>query len=98
MKRGGQEIFVGPLGHQSSQLIKYFEVICTIKQQEIVFGDLVSNIEEHLPFVFRRFQEYLKSKMVIIPQLGCWKFLLHHKNKCWGSILLKYTKTQTSIG
>ncbi|KZV28328.1 Pleiotropic drug resistance 12 [Dorcoceras hygrometricum] len=27
MKRGGQEIYVGPLGHQSSQLIKYFEGI-----------------------------------------------------------------------
>ncbi|XP_022857343.1 pleiotropic drug resistance protein 1-like isoform X2 [Olea europaea var. sylvestris] len=27
MKRGGQEIYVGPLGHQSSQLIKYFEEI-----------------------------------------------------------------------
>ncbi|KAK4798053.1 hypothetical protein SAY86_030379 [Trapa natans] len=25
MKRGGQEIYVGPLGHHSSQLIKYFE-------------------------------------------------------------------------
>ncbi|PIN06857.1 Pleiotropic drug resistance proteins (PDR1-15), ABC superfamily [Handroanthus impetiginosus] len=27
MKRGGQEIYVGPLGHQSSHLIKYFEAI-----------------------------------------------------------------------
>ncbi|XVE52143.1 hypothetical protein DITRI_Ditri02bG0098800 [Diplodiscus trichospermus] len=27
MKRGGQEIYVGPLGHQSKQLIKYFEEI-----------------------------------------------------------------------
>ncbi|KAK4801462.1 hypothetical protein SAY86_021949 [Trapa natans] len=27
MKRGGQEIYVGPLGHHSSQLIKYFEGI-----------------------------------------------------------------------
>ena len=26
MKRGGDEIYVGPLGHQSSQLIRYFEV------------------------------------------------------------------------
>ena len=26
MKRGGEEIYVGPLGHQSSQLISYFEV------------------------------------------------------------------------
>ena len=26
MKRGGQEIYVGPLGHHSSHLIKYFEV------------------------------------------------------------------------
>ncbi|KAK4782743.1 hypothetical protein SAY86_007117 [Trapa natans] len=25
MKRGGEEIYVGPLGHHSSQLIKYFE-------------------------------------------------------------------------
>ncbi|XP_073136046.1 pleiotropic drug resistance protein 1-like [Henckelia pumila] len=27
MKRGGQELYVGPLGHHSSQLIKYFEGI-----------------------------------------------------------------------
>ncbi|KAL2554989.1 ABC transporter G family member 40 [Forsythia ovata] len=27
MKQGGQEIYVGPLGHHSSQLIKYFEGI-----------------------------------------------------------------------
>ncbi|KAL2544694.1 ABC transporter G family member 40 [Forsythia ovata] len=27
MKRGGQEIYVGPLGHQSSHLVKYFEGI-----------------------------------------------------------------------
>ncbi|KAL1298136.1 hypothetical protein HN51_042543 [Arachis hypogaea] len=27
MKRGGQEIYVGPLGHHSSHLIKYFESI-----------------------------------------------------------------------
>lgn len=26
MKRGGQEIYVGPLGHHSSHLISYFEV------------------------------------------------------------------------
>ena len=26
MKRGGQEIYVGPLGHHSHRLIKYFEV------------------------------------------------------------------------
>jgi hypothetical protein len=26
MKRGGEEIYVGPLGHHSSELIKYFEV------------------------------------------------------------------------
>lgn len=26
MKRGGEEIYVGPLGHHSSQLISYFEV------------------------------------------------------------------------
>ncbi|CAN0919781.1 ABC transporter G family member 40 [Linum grandiflorum] len=27
MKRGGQELYVGPLGHHSSQLINYFEAI-----------------------------------------------------------------------
>ena len=26
MKRGGQEIYVGSLGHHSQHLIKYFEV------------------------------------------------------------------------
>lgn len=26
MKRGGEEIYVGPLGHNSSALIEYFEV------------------------------------------------------------------------
>jgi len=28
MKRGGQEIYVGPLGRHSRQLIEYFEVGC----------------------------------------------------------------------
>lgn len=28
MKRGGQEIYVGPLGRHSCHLIKYFEVRC----------------------------------------------------------------------
>jgi hypothetical protein len=27
MKRGGEEIYVGPLGHQSRDLIEYFEGI-----------------------------------------------------------------------
>lgn len=27
MKRGGEEIYVGPLGRQSTHLIKYFEAI-----------------------------------------------------------------------
>lgn len=26
LKRGGEEIYVGPLGHESSHLINYFEV------------------------------------------------------------------------
>jgi len=26
MKQGGQEIYAGPLGHRSSNLISYFEV------------------------------------------------------------------------
>jgi hypothetical protein len=30
MKRGGEEIYVGPLGRHSSQLIKYFEVGCNL--------------------------------------------------------------------
>ncbi|CAO2179266.1 unnamed protein product [Urochloa humidicola] len=32
MKRGGEEIYVGPLGHNSSELIKYFEGIQGVKK------------------------------------------------------------------
>ncbi|XP_058074641.1 ABC transporter G family member 39-like [Magnolia sinica] len=32
MKRGGEEIYVGPLGHHSSQLIKYFESINGVRK------------------------------------------------------------------
>ncbi|KAG9459396.1 hypothetical protein H6P81_003904 [Aristolochia fimbriata] len=32
MKRGGEEIYVGPLGHQSSHLIKYFESISGVSK------------------------------------------------------------------
>ncbi|KAG0538404.1 hypothetical protein BDA96_03G233200 [Sorghum bicolor] len=32
MKRGGEEIYVGPLGHHSSELIKYFEGIHGVKK------------------------------------------------------------------
>ena len=35
MKRGGQEIYVGPLGRHSSHLIKYFEVSCHDKVKAI---------------------------------------------------------------
>ncbi|KAI3775041.1 hypothetical protein L1987_49609 [Smallanthus sonchifolius] len=34
MKRGGQEIYVGPLGSQSCNLIKYFEVIANSRQHD----------------------------------------------------------------
>jgi hypothetical protein len=34
MKRGGQEIYVGPLGHHSRHLIKYFEVECNGQQKK----------------------------------------------------------------
>jgi len=34
MKRGGEEIYVGPLGHHSSELIKYFEGIEGVKKIE----------------------------------------------------------------
>ncbi|KAJ8530723.1 hypothetical protein K7X08_023604 [Anisodus acutangulus] len=34
MKRGGQEIYVGPLGRESSQLIKYFESIPGVSKIE----------------------------------------------------------------
>ncbi|KAK8584755.1 hypothetical protein V6N13_138704 [Hibiscus sabdariffa] len=37
MKRGGQEIYVGPLGHHSKHLIKYFEGI----QGDLSSHDLV---------------------------------------------------------
>lgn len=33
MKRGGQEIYVGPVGRHSCELIKYFEVRCRCKQK-----------------------------------------------------------------
>ena len=29
LKRGGEEIYTGPIGHHSSHLIKYFEVRLT---------------------------------------------------------------------
>nr|XP_034594035.1 ABC transporter G family member 35 isoform X1 [Setaria viridis] len=32
MKRGGEEIYVGPLGHRSSELIKYFEGIQGVRK------------------------------------------------------------------
>ena len=38
MKRGGQEIYVGPLGHHSQYLIEYFEVECNGPQKNITFN------------------------------------------------------------
>ncbi|XP_024171768.2 pleiotropic drug resistance protein 1 isoform X3 [Rosa chinensis] len=32
LKRGGEEIYVGPLGHHSSQMIEYFEEICGVSK------------------------------------------------------------------
>lgn len=52
MKRGGQEIYVGPLGRHSSHLIKYFEVRCNLNLilfientiTIILLGKLFSNV------------------------------------------------------
>ena len=33
MKRGGQEIYLGPLGHHSHHLIEYFEVERNVPQK-----------------------------------------------------------------
>lgn len=43
MKRGGEEIYVGPLGHHSTHLIRYFEVSkLVLKEMSAV---LVSHVD-----------------------------------------------------
>jgi hypothetical protein len=47
MKRGGEEIYVGPLGMHSCELVKYFEV--RKEQLNIVyFQELQFHIELHI--------------------------------------------------
>ncbi|KAF3328187.1 Pleiotropic drug resistance protein 4 [Carex littledalei] len=44
MKRGGEEIYVGPLGHQSKDLISYFEVTIELPYvlvQSVLYGVIV---------------------------------------------------------
>lgn len=40
MKRGGEEIYVGPLGHNSCELIKYYEVMRKIVKMYMNFSFL----------------------------------------------------------
>lgn len=74
MKRGGEEIYVGPVGRHSCELIKYFEVrIQMHKQTKLKIIDFTSiklcSKTSVLPK--RVSKEQAKSKTDIIQQPGC---------------------------
>ena len=85
MKRGGQEIYVGPLGRHSCQLISYFEVCADARYHitmeiqleyhfEVTCIIFILKLSDACLFVFiRLFLELRKLKMVTIRPLGCWK-------------------------
>jgi len=52
MKRGGQEIYVGPLGRQSSQLIKYFEVGDSSIQHYLKKNDTLTTLFQYTILFF----------------------------------------------
>lgn len=76
LKRGGQEIYVGPLGRLSCHLIKYFEV-CYFglpkSGSHVISNSLVMFLAIVVLLKSRELKESTKSKMVTIRLLGCWK-------------------------
>ncbi|KAL4625244.1 hypothetical protein ACB092_05G011200 [Castanea dentata] len=76
MKRGGQEIYVGPLGHHSSHLIKYFESIEGVKKIKDGYNpatwmlEVTSSAEEitlgvDFSNVYRNSDLYRRNKVLI---------------------------------
>ncbi|KAL4626335.1 hypothetical protein ACB092_05G088900 [Castanea dentata] len=76
MKRGGQEIYVGPLGHHSSHLIKYFESIEGVRKIKDGYNpatwmlEITSSAEEiflgvDFTNVYRNSDLYRRSKALI---------------------------------
>jgi hypothetical protein len=82
MKRGGQIIYAGPLGHQSHKLIEYFEVsieaflffvhhmfwMCQLHSLSIV---MISTCEFHGFLCCRLLRGFQKSRSDIILPHGC---------------------------
>ena len=108
MKRGGQEIYVGPLGRHSCHLINYFEVGWNeTRRDRILVSFLIEtsmNLSLSLQIIHSNFLSWsqcmvlVKLKTVTTLQLGCWKSLAPRKNLLWGLILLIFTRTPICIG
>ncbi|QCE02081.1 ATP-binding cassette [Vigna unguiculata] len=80
MKRGGQEIYVGPLGRHSSQLIKYFESIEGVSKIKVGYNPATWMLEVTTPAqelnlgvdfnqIYRNSELYRRNKQ-LIAELG----------------------------
>ncbi|XP_048326082.2 pleiotropic drug resistance protein 1-like [Ziziphus jujuba] len=76
MKRGGQEIYAGPLGHHSSQLIKYFEAVEGVSKIKEGYNPAtwmleVSTIAQEIalgidfPTIYKNSELYRRNKQLI---------------------------------
>jgi len=68
MKRGGQVIYAGPLGHHSQKLIEYFEVsleafIC-LSSQEFLIPLLHTLSGQLLLFIYKALVKKVKTKFL----------------------------------
>jgi hypothetical protein len=62
LKQGGQEIYVGPLGHHSSNLISYFEVGREYISNENIFMLQIHYLVNEHTFVLKGIQGISKIK------------------------------------
>jgi hypothetical protein len=73
MKRGGEEIYVGPVGQNSSRLIEYFEVRREVKDG--CYNCLLEKpkMKTLLSYLFRESKALATSRMGTTRPRGCWK-------------------------
>jgi hypothetical protein len=98
MKLGGEQIYAGPLGRHCSHLIHYFEVSRMYNSSNILVSLVLLAYSLSSLILYRLLKEFLKSKMVIILQHGCWKLHQQDQKQILRSTSLMYTETPNYTG
>lgn len=102
MKAGGELIYSGPIGENSSEVIKYFEasILFTLSKTEGISKRIfILRVKNRIlnclcPCIDREFPEFQKSLTTTTLQHGCWKLLPHPMKHNLVLILPKSTENQ----